>query len=706
MAENCMEIGLVTYINGSQVYLWLMEAREEQLFVAMVKEDVLKVTELSYGDLGVWIHLSKTDLETSQIGCVMLVATPPVKASICSYTSGIEKAVLVETRIVFSPVEWAKKNDYEWFAYSFEFGRVGNFAFNKLLKLNSYQVRRDVVYKAVMIRIPSSELGQCVIDTFGSLWSILPQVLVLCDDQNGFDKRPWSLSSGYQPPIRSVSSKNVDELTSWDVWNNPSNEFAEGIFESLVSSNDCTSATVDSNLGRDHYEACSQQVYLGVVILREPQYSIIWGKVHGFVAVCATADLVLEPSNWVEYDCIETDTELGVSYLAIYCVLSKQKPLVVEAREKSIICHTVIHVPNERKAQADVGGTYFTMVCDILGNILVPDIPVVHRCIRKNKLKAKVLVKYDVNEKWPCTLFAVYENDMLKMIDWKQVSTECKIIPEMDRSLDLKDIQCESDKPQFLDDDANILRISALQKSFEKEMHDEKVFVEVRSSPCLDTNPLPITAEITHQCSSDNSSVASARNIKRVTECEEKPGPSGLSYTTASAVQKTLPVTILVKLTSTYGILWHINRKLIIVPGEYLGNSAKLGTWMKAKVSPLDTTTVDLPYHFIVMRPLEEIESKLMTQKIGDVLQVRVHLEPGVESYIDMNGKLYLQKNSELGLIYIPSEKIPQKYLMKKFRAWVTFISSELSSEPIWMVNHRQTLIDEDGNELPDESDI
>lgn len=59
----------------------------------------------------------------------------------------------VETRIVFPPVEWAEENDYEWFAYSFEFGRVGNFAFNKLLKLNSYQVRRDVVYKAVLIRL-------------------------------------------------------------------------------------------------------------------------------------------------------------------------------------------------------------------------------------------------------------------------------------------------------------------------------------------------------------------------------------------------------------------------------------------------------------------------------------------------------------------------------------------------------------------------
>lgn len=59
----------------------------------------------------------------------------------------------IETRIVFPPMEWAKKNDYEWFAYSFEFGRIGNFAFNKLLKLNNCQVRRDVMYKAVLIRL-------------------------------------------------------------------------------------------------------------------------------------------------------------------------------------------------------------------------------------------------------------------------------------------------------------------------------------------------------------------------------------------------------------------------------------------------------------------------------------------------------------------------------------------------------------------------
>lgn len=43
---------------------------------------------------------------------------------------------------------------------------------------------------------------------------------------------------------------------------------------------------------------------------------------------------------------------------------------------------------------------------------------------------------------------------------------------------------------------------------------------------------------------------------------------------------------------------------------------------MKAKVSSLDTAVMDLPYHFIVVRPLEEIESKLMMRKIKDVLQV------------------------------------------------------------------------------------
>lgn len=48
MAGNCVEIGLVTYINGSEVCLWLMKAREEKLFSAMVKEDMLKVTEISY----------------------------------------------------------------------------------------------------------------------------------------------------------------------------------------------------------------------------------------------------------------------------------------------------------------------------------------------------------------------------------------------------------------------------------------------------------------------------------------------------------------------------------------------------------------------------------------------------------------------------------------------------------------------------------
>lgn len=36
---------------------------------------------------------------------------------------------------------------------------------------------------------------------------------------------------------------------------------------------------------------------------------------------------------------------------------------------------------------------------------------------------------------------------------------------------------------------------------------------------------------------------------------------------------------------------------------------------------------------------------------------MRVHLEPGVESYVNMDGKSYLQKNSELGLVFILSER-------------------------------------------------
>lgn len=43
---------------------------------------------------------------------------------------------------------------------------------------------------------------------------------------------------------------------------------------------------------------------------------------------------------------------------------------------------------------------------------------------------------------------------------------------------------------------------------------------------------------------------------------------------------------------------------------------------MKAKISSLDTLVKDLPYHFIVVRPLEEIEGKLKMQTMGDFLQV------------------------------------------------------------------------------------
>lgn len=125
------------------------------------------------------------------------------------------------------------------------------------------------------------------------------------------------------------------------------------------------------------------------------------------------------------------------------------------------------------------------------------------------------------------------------MQDWKQTSTECKIIPEVYNSLDLKSTLCENDKPQFLGSDGNIVEVSGPHKNFKKEtQHENKAFI---NSPRSDTNPLPnnlsFTEEITHQCNSDKSFVASTVNIKRVTECKEKPGPSGLTRTT-SVIQK------------------------------------------------------------------------------------------------------------------------------------------------------------------------
>lgn len=46
------------------------------------------------------------------------------------------------------------------------------------------------------------------------------------------------------------------------------------------------------------------------------------------------------------------------------------------------------------------------------------------------------------------------------------------------------------------------------------------------------------------------------------------------------------------------------------------------------------------------------------------------------------------------GIYIIFRYRIPQKYLMKRFQTWVTFMSSGLDSEPVWMVTRRQKLIE------------
>lgn len=65
------------------------------------------------------------------------------------------------------------------------------------------------------------------------------------------------------------------------------------------------------------------------------------------------SDFQLGPTDWVEYDCIENDTGLGVNYLAIYCVLSKRRPLVAEQSGNSIIVSLVFLFGVKTKAKPE-----------------------------------------------------------------------------------------------------------------------------------------------------------------------------------------------------------------------------------------------------------------------------------------------------------------------------------------------------------------
>ncbi|VDK38120.1 unnamed protein product [Gongylonema pulchrum] len=137
--------------------------------------------------------------------------------------------------------------------------------------------------------------------------------------------------------------------------------------------------------------------------------------------------LVLAAADWVKYYCIPFDTEVGVKYMALYCDKYEKTPLASEPHGKSIICHTIIHLPHGQKKFADsTRNTSFVMACDILGDVLVPDIALVNSCIKKGFLKAQVQISFDLNNDWPCRLFAVIANGSVKQIDWEEINAKSK----------------------------------------------------------------------------------------------------------------------------------------------------------------------------------------------------------------------------------------------------------------------------------------
>lgn len=139
--------------------------------------------------------------------------------------------------------------------------------------------------------------------------------------------------------------------------------------------------------------------------------------------------------------------------------------------------------------------------------------------------------------------------------------------------------------------------------------------------------------------------------------------------------------------------------------------------WAKTKVSFLHTAILDLPYKFITAAPLEQIPNKLITRQIGNVVQAEVYLESGVEGFVTEGGKSFVKRNSELGHVLIPHDRMPHGCETKRFRTWVTFMRAGVGCMPTWIFTRRERLIevDKDGNELlhqfdepfrlPDDSD-
>ncbi|VDN27676.1 unnamed protein product [Gongylonema pulchrum] len=336
--------------------------------------------------------MGKSSLQTTHICQFVPVSAPPLKAwTVHEKNSSPGSPLLsVESRIVLPPVEWARENDYEWCAYSFEFGRVGIYARSRLFKMNSNTLERDVIYDATLQRIPlSSRLGRYAEECCGTVWVVPAQ--------------PWrSSSSGYQSLSDSSCSNNVSLIYFSEHFVQQPSAYTEAAAISELAS----SAPSEP-----------QVVFIGVVVVREPQYSIIWSRTHGFVVVSATCDLVLAAADWVKYYCIPFDTEVGVKYMALYCDKYEKTPLASEPHGKSIICHTIIHLPHGQKKVVDsTRNTNFVMDCDILGDVLVPDIALVNSCIKKGFLKAQVQISFDLNNDWPCRLFAVIANGSVKQI--------------------------------------------------------------------------------------------------------------------------------------------------------------------------------------------------------------------------------------------------------------------------------------------------
>lgn len=364
----------------------------------------------------------------------------------------------------------------------------------------------------------------------------------------------------------------------------------------------------------------------GIVVRCSHAYYIVWGKDHGYVFVPIVPDLKAEPGEWVEYCCIEDETPLeGIHYTAIFCINTVS---VAECRRNengSLLCNAELVTFKSPLEGAVVPRGHFAMESDTLGVIFVPSHLATSVADGGNKIECMVSLDVTSKERYPWTVDQV-----------KRDGSYYKV----------RDVPSTSFSPQRAEPPVS-------QGTVQKQDFNEiKTNVELS----------PSTVEVIQDTGGSGSTASF---------------PVERYLPDLASNKKKVPAAILFKVDRNYGLIWNYNIGVVVVRQDHL-NQIPMGTWVSTRAARVLNRDATLDFDYVATVPLTKIDELLELRTNGTIVEVRVTMEPGDFEYIEKFGARYLERRSELGPVYVPVERVDDRFRTQRFKAWVTLMNYRL----------------------------